>query len=152
MYPGHPWKANSVVDLEGLLNVAVKIFRVEQYAERRSILDRHAGTLALMRHHGVCGVTKEADSLAGYVRVRVVDPQAPGLDFLSNGEMAENLPVEMRIWLEKLLNGAGLDAPRLAGVVALVAGKEAVVGKKLASVARGEDNLIPLSLLTTPIF
>jgi hypothetical protein len=80
-----------------------------------------------MRHNGVTSVSEKADVLLGDVGIRLVNPQTPGLDLLSNGEMSKDLAVELGIRLEEILSREILRSPGLCSVVTLVAGEEAVV-------------------------
>lgn len=39
------------------------------------------------------------------IGIRLVHPQSPRLDLLTNSKMSEDLAIELRIWLEKIFNG-----------------------------------------------
>lgn len=73
------------------------------------------------------------------------------MDVFSNGQVSLDLIVKLGVRSKQLLNGAVFDAPGLVGVVSLVTREEAVVRQKLATVARGKNDLVPLSLLSSPI-
>lgn len=146
-----PRQANLVVHGQGLGHVAVEVLLVEQDAEGCGVLDRHAGPLALVGHHRVPGVSQQADLVLVNIRIRVVDPETPWLDLRPDLQVLEDLPVELRVRVQELLQRTVLGAPRLVRVVSLISGEEAVVGEELAAVAGGEDDLIPLALLAAPV-
>jgi hypothetical protein len=99
----------------------------------------------------VPGVSQQADLVLVNIRIRVVDPETPWLDLRPDLQVLEDLPVELRVRVQELLQRTVLGAPRLVRVVSLISGEEAVVGEELAAVAGGEDDLIPLALLATPV-
>jgi hypothetical protein len=39
------------------------------------------------------------------IRIRLMHPQSPRLDFFADSKMSEDLAVELRIRLEEILNG-----------------------------------------------
>jgi hypothetical protein len=61
------------------------------------------------------------------IGIRLVDPESPGLNLLSDGEVTEDLAVELGIRLEEIFDGKTIGSPGLCSVVALLAGEEAVV-------------------------
>lgn len=151
LYPGGTRKADLVVDCERLFDVPVEVGWAEQDSNRSGIFDCHARTLALVGHHWVAGIAEEADSLLVEVGVGVMDPKPPRLDFFADGEVTENLSVKLGVGLQQLFDWAVFGTPGLVYVVALVSRKEAVVGEEFATVARGQDDLVPLALLTSPV-
>lgn len=124
---------------------------VKEDAQRRGVLDRHAGPLTLMRHHGMARIAQQTHHPARKVRVRVVDPEPPGPNLLSDIEVSEHLPIQLGIRPQQMLGGEVRGPPRVVGVVALLARKEAVVGEELAAVARRQDDLVPLAFLAAPV-
>jgi hypothetical protein len=72
-------------------------------------------------------VAEQADAAALDVRVRVVEPEAPGLDLDAECEVCFHACVEGRVRRQQLFDGAVVGAPGLVGVVALFAREEAVV-------------------------
>lgn len=148
---GGPGQAHVRVDLEGRIDVAVEVLLAEQDAQRRSVLDGHARALALVRHHGVRGVAQDGHAVLVHVWIGVVDPEAPGLDLDTDGEVVPDALVELGVRGQQVLDGKVLGAPRLRGIVALFAGEEAVVRQELAAVAGAEHDLVKLALLAAPV-
>jgi hypothetical protein len=74
---------------------------------------------------GACMAIEDAAALD--VRVRVVEPEAPGLDLDAECEVCFHAGVEGWVRGQQLFDGAVVGAPGLVGVVALFAREEAVV-------------------------
>lgn len=58
--------------------------------------------------------------------VRLMDPKAPWPDFIANLEMLKDLPVQIRVGSQQLLD-SGLLVPSLCGQIARLSREKAVV-------------------------
>jgi hypothetical protein len=58
-----------------------------------------------MGHHGVGSISKKTHVALLDIRIRLMHPQSPRLDFFADSKMSEDLAVELRIRLEEILNG-----------------------------------------------
>lgn len=96
-------------------------------------------------------IAQEAGLLLVQVRVRVVNPQPPGLNLLSDLQVLQNLLVEIGIRRQELFHWSAFRAPLLSRVITLIPREETVIRQQATAIARRQDDLVPLSFLATPV-
>lgn len=126
--------SHALVESQRSLHTPRVEFFLEEETQSRGVLERGTGSLALIRHHGMCGISHDTRDALLPVGVRLVHPQSPRSDLLADGEMSENLLVEIRVRGEEFV-GAGARVPILTTVVAFFSGEETVVGEETPAVA-----------------